>query len=88
MKTIFKYKLETTGLQEIEIPEDAQVLSVQGQHGFLCLWAIVDPDKPKEKKRILLAGTGHPIPEDRNLKFIGTVQEFEGELIWHIFEEK
>lgn len=88
MRKIFKYPLETVGLQEVEIPEDAQILSVQEQHGFLCLWALVDPDKTKEKKRIFLAGTGHPISEDIDLKFIGTVQVPQTDLVWHLFEEK
>ena len=85
MKKVFKYKLEILDYQEIELPIDSQILSVQMQHKQLCLWALVNPSNPKQIKTIRVAGTGHPII-DTNLKFIGTVQQLKGHLIWHVFE--
>ena len=82
---VFKYKLKITDNQDIELPIDAEILSVQIQYGGLYLWALVDPEKPKQKKTILIAGTGHPII-DHNLKFIDTVQQLDGHLILHVFE--
>ena len=81
MKKIFKYPLEITGLQEIEMPKGSKILSVQMQYDKPCLWALVDDHTTfVEKREIILAGTGHPIEAD-NLKFIGTVQEMSGQLI-------
>lgn len=87
MKKIFKYKLETRDTQEIEMPIDSQILCVQTQDGVLCLWALVDPDNEKQKRRIIIIGTGHPIPT-LNLKYIGTAQQLNGFLMWHVFEEE
>ncbi len=87
MKQVLKYKLGIVGLQEIELPEGAQILSVQTQHESICLWALVDQDKAKEMRRIILIGTGHYLPEGDH-KFLGTVQELGGDLVWHLFERK
>ena len=87
MKQVFKYKLGVVGLQEVELPEDAQILSIQTQHESICLWALVDQDKTKEMRRITLIGTGHYLPEGDH-EFLGTVQELGGDLVWHLFERK
>lgn len=87
MKKIFKYQLGIIGWQEVELPIGAKILSVQMQHEKLFLWALVNEDKRKEKREIVLAGTGHPIEDTDDLKFLGTVQEMDGDLVWHIFEE-
>lgn len=42
---IWKFKLAITDIQEIKIPEGAELLSVAKQNGNLCLWAMVDPSK-------------------------------------------
>jgi len=86
MKKIFKYELEATGLQEVEMPKGAKILSTKIQYGRIYIWALVDEDNTTQKKTILLAGTGHPISSEHNLKFIGTVQG--GQFVWHIFEKK
>jgi len=89
MNKIFKYVLEVTDLQEVDIPVNAINLAVQFQNGDLCLWAIVNPENPKYKRKIRIIGTGHPISEDvinGELKYIGTVQDMGGALIWHVFE--
>ena len=86
---IWKWELEITDLQTIAVPRDPSFLSVQFQSGTLCLWALVDPDEPKRKYAIRIIGTGNPIsdpPLSAN-RFIGTVQQFNGELVWHVFWE-
>lgn len=42
-KTIYKYPLDVTDVQEIKLPVGAEILTVQAQNGTLCLWALVDP---------------------------------------------
>lgn len=98
MKTIYKYPLKVTDFQEIELPEGAEILSVQtqilgsGKRLFvsdrqeLCLWAMVDPDNPLVPRRIRIFGTGNPMEYEHELKFIGTCQMHNGALIWHVFE--
>ena len=39
-----------------------------------------------ELRTFLVKGTGHPLP-DRGLRYVGTVQEAGGRLVWHVFEQ-
>lgn len=85
---IWEFELEITDMQEVRMPEGAELLSVANQSGKLCLWAMVDPSKEKRCHRIEIFGTGHPIPVDMGIarKFIGTavVDPF----VWHVFERR
>lgn len=83
--TIWKFALALTGSQEIRMPENAQILSVQYQADNLVLWAIVNPAKPIVPRTIMIFGTGHLLPDLDLRNFIGTVQD--GGLVWHVFED-
>ena len=85
MMQIWKYEI-APGENQLDIPESAKLLSAQVQHGVVQLWALVDPDLPTEKCRIVTLGTGHPIPDDQNLRFIDTFQLEGGSLVFHAFE--
>lgn len=85
MKTIWKFTLSDDDLQEVQMPYGAEILSVGMQRDKFCLWAIVDPERPKESRRIMLRGTGHNMPDFTiPPKFLGTV--FQGIYVWHLFE--
>ena len=83
-KTIWKFPLEITDEQEVEIPTPFRLLTIQLQNDKPCLWAIVEPEGPKEKVRILCIGTGHPIDEELGYH-LGTIQLYNGQLIFHFF---
>lgn len=87
-RKIFKYqipKLECEyGWITIEMPEDAEVISVQTQNGIGCIWAIVNEYNPGENKLFYVAGTGQELPLIEDLKFIGTFQQ--SNFAWHLFE--
>lgn len=85
MKTIYKYPLETTHQQLIEMPIGAQIIAVQIQYGIPILWAIVDTDREKEERDIRIYGSGNPIPENHGF-YRGTYQLHEGKLVFHVFE--
>lgn len=80
---IWKFKLELTGTQTIAVREGATILSVDFQRDDLCLWVLLDTNKPVEHKIIDLFGTGHLVPPTKK-RFIGTVQQHT--FVWHIFE--
>ena len=81
---IWKFPLELTGVQEVEMPSGSQLLSVAVQQETLCLWAMVDLDRgTKERRMIDIIGTGNPIDSHRR-SFIGTVQMES--FVWHVFE--
>ncbi len=90
MKSIWKYSLELTDRQELEMPEGAWILSVQMQCNNICLWVAVNTEVQKKKRVIYIVGTGHNVGHlHRSLhRFIGTVQMRGGALVWHIFEEE
>ena len=71
----------------VSMQKGARVLSVGVQHGQIQVWALVNPEAPKELRRFRIAGTGHPLEEElERLRFIGTVQM--GDFVWHIFEHQ
>ena len=80
MKTIWKFSL-TQGL--IEMPVGAEVIAFQFQKGVPTLWAIVDPDAPKEIRKFCISPTGGMVFDDS--RYIGTVQDARG-LVYHAFE--
>lgn len=85
MRTIHKYTLDY-GHTEIPLPCGAEVLTAQPQHDAICLWAAIDTEQAMELRTFLVKGTGHPLP-DRGLRYVGTVQEAGGRLVWHVFEQ-
>jgi hypothetical protein len=82
MKTIHKYIIDITDEQLIQIPEEAEILHAGlDPRGYPCLWARVDTDKPFESVKIIVAGTGNPLPEvGRHLGSF--TQNF---FVWHVF---
>jgi len=86
MKSIWKYNLETTDIQSVEMPLDAELLSVQTQGGEPQLWCLVDMEEPKALRKIRIIGTGNPIEDGFNSKYIDTYQLKDGNFIFHAFD--
>lgn len=84
-RTIWKFPLEITREQVIDLPKDAYILSVQAQDGVPTIWAKVDPSADVVPTTIVLRGTGQPFDAaDDEDYHIGTVQ-IDGD-VWHAFE--
>ena len=84
---IFKYPLDITGSQIIEISNLVQVVSVGIQCNQLVIYAIVD-NKPTNHKEVSvrIIGTGHdfdPIPS--RWTFRGNHLQDGGSLVWHVW---
>jgi len=88
MKVIYKYPLEVIDDQFIDIHQDYEVLSVQVQNGKLCLWAKVDPKLPMVYMHIVIIGTGQPMSDNDEMKYIGTFQLESGSFVGHCFISK
>ncbi len=88
MKTIYKYRLSIEEEQTIEMPEGAEVLTVQTQGGVPCVWAKLDHEKPLKVYKFVLIGTGHCIEDGFEGKYIGTFQKQGGTLVFHLFLEE
>lgn len=87
-KTVWKYPLMVTDEQYIEAPANAHLLTVQWQHTMPCIWALVDPTNPLERRKILITGTGHEREDLAGfVNYIGTFQINGGLLVFHVFED-
>lgn len=84
---IFKYVLPVAQWKEVEMPEGADILSVQAQNDKICCWALVEPENPMVKRSFVVHGTGTTIGSVKNLKYIATVLTLGGNLVWHVFEK-
>jgi len=89
MKIIYKYEIKLEfGLQKIELPFGAEILSVQMQADSLCIWALINPKTNVKTIRIIdIIATGIYIHDIKKFQyhntFIGTVQ-YEG-YVFHVF---
>lgn len=87
-QAIWKFPLKVEAEQFIEAPAALIPLALQAQGDIPCLWALVSPDAPKTKLRIIMRGTGW-VDDDRELdlalkyRHLGTVQL--GGFVWHYF---
>ena len=88
METIWKFELESTQLQAIEMPLDAEILTVQVQDNIPCIWALVDPTKKTGKRVFDIFGTGCDITSGGGIdrEYIGTYQVNNGMFVFHVFE--
>lgn len=88
MRTIWKYQIPIKPTVVIEMPKGAKIFphlaAVSQDKNHLVIWAEVDDRQPKEDRTFHIFGTGHEIPEHRQLDYIGTVPlRF---LVWHLYE--
>lgn len=88
-KEVWKYPLSITRNQDIILPSDYKILSIQVQSGRPMMWALVDPDARETKINLKTFGTGHPIDGSviYRLTYIDTYQFVDG-TVWHVFESK
>jgi hypothetical protein len=88
MRTIWKYPVPASRRGAVEMPKGAKILTVQMQGDDVCMWAMVDPAAPLERRQFLVVGTGHDIPGADALTYLGTFQPDEGgsPLVFHVFE--
>ena len=84
MKTIWKYEIQTTNVQTIDMPTGATILCVQIQDGVPCIWAMVESKHGSlEMRTIVIYETGYQIDRP-DLRYIGTYQD--DIFVFHVFE--
>lgn len=91
---VWKFVLDKTDQQIIQVPVGAKVLSVAEQQSEIVLYFLVQPGARKVDRQVFIYGTGHPIYTDekdcwspRN-RFVGTVNLLGGKLMFHVFVEE
>lgn len=88
MKTIWKFPLDTFPVQYVDMPEGAEILTVQVQNGTPMLWAEVDSKARFRPRLIYVIGTGMELDSGVS-RYIGTFQwedEELGDFVGHVYE--
>lgn len=85
---IYKYLVPITDEFTIEMPLGAKILSFQMQNEIPTIWAAVWENSSIEERSFCLRGTGHDIDMDLVKTYIGTIQMFKHNFVWHLFEMK
>ncbi len=75
-QTLYRYELNPTAQENVlELPKGASIVNAGPdlmRGGMPAVWALVDPEAPKEKRAIISLQTGAPAPYDAaDLNFIG-----------------
>lgn len=83
MNQVWKFEIEPSK-ELVEMPQNAEILSVAFQENMLFVWARVDVAAPLEKRTLIVRGTGHDMPT-ASLWFLGTAHK-DG-LVFHVFED-
>lgn len=89
MSRILKYPIPVgEGMNDIfhlKLHKNSKILSLQIQKEQIVLWVLSNEEEELKSRKFRIAGTGHYINE--NIKeFIGTIQLFNGSLVFHLFE--
>lgn len=82
MRTIFKFPLQLTVEQHLEVHGDFKFLCAQMQNRLITLWAEVDASRPKRRVTVFIVGTGREVPCNAK-HYLGTVQD--GAYVWHVY---
>ena len=83
MRKIYKYPLQITNRQTLQLPVDAYIIHTGlDPQGKPCVWAKVNPDAPPEPINFAIYGTGHTLDE----AFTNHAGSFvQGDFVWHVF---
>lgn len=81
---IWKFELNGQGLQEVMMPQNAQILYVGMHKNQRYVWAIVNPKLAQESRKIEVKGTGCPFREAARNHISSFEAEYGG--VYHAFE--
>lgn len=83
MKRIWKYRIQVTDEQRIEIPfGSVPIHAGLDPDGNPSIWYEVNPQETTIHVRIFVVGTGDPIPYETNIHIGSFVQ---GPFVWHVY---
>ncbi len=89
MKTVWKFPIEATEIQSVQMPRGAQILYVgvqgEGLRMKASVWALCDTDQPKAERRLAVTGTGHDAAHCEG-PHVGTFMLGNGALVFHVFD--
>ena len=86
IERVYKYELPLGDWTSITMPDGAEVLCVQLQHGLPRLWARIKVDAPPVVHHFRIAGTGHDLGSNVG-RHVGSFQLQGGALVFHVFAD-
>ena len=88
LKKVYKYVIDDPQGTSMNLPANAEILTIGLQYGKINIWAEV-PETWEKNERIFCAiATGERFDKSCH-RYVGTVQVPStplGELVWHIYE--
>jgi hypothetical protein len=80
---VWKFILDEA-VSEVEMPQWSRLIhfGIDPASGTPAVWAIVNPRAEKEKRSLVVVGTGSDIPE----KGVYVATMIDGLLVWHLFD--
>jgi hypothetical protein len=85
-RAIYKFQLPMNDEITLRGPRVLRWLGVAVQHDQPCVWAVVDPDTPRQSNKLVLRGTGHALNGEEG-KFLGSFMLHSGSFVGHVFEK-
>ena len=90
MKTVWKFPIEATDTQAIQMPRNARLLHVDVQGEGLtaqpAVWALVESEEPRTFRTLAVVGTGHHSEHVAKLPHVGSFLLGHGSLVFHVFD--
>lgn len=87
MKRIFKYKIDNTSEQDLELPPYCRILKCAMQGADLMVWVLLEDNyidtTETWKCKFFVYGTGHTIRDDA-IQYLDTIFDSDG-FTWHVF---
>ena len=85
---IYKFDARVEDKVVLNVPVSAVSLKVGSRSmGYLSFWYLADPnEKGTREDYYRVVGTGHDIPDIKELEYVDTVVSAESVYIWHIFK--
>lgn len=85
---IWKYQMPVAEQFTMKLPEGAEIIRMDGENGYLWLWAVVNTEAPLEERTFESFKAGGTMPDDLSRHvFMGMASIYiQQELMLYIFE--
>lgn len=85
---IWKYQMPVAEQFTMKLPKGAEIIRMDGENGYLWLWAVVDTQAELEDRHFEAFKAGGTMPDDlSNHEFVGMAHIYiQQELMLYIFE--
>lgn len=85
MSAVWKFTISNHAGTEIKVPIDATALCAKFQGNQLCVWYLLDQDKPTRGRVLEVFGSGWNF-DACGMQYVDTVLVHGGAQVWHVFE--